>query len=63
MFWSPNNCVIVVKVFHKDQWLYCINSSILIVNILLNYGSGANKLRFRDRNVYQCDVVAAIYPC
>ena len=33
----------------------------MIVNILLTYGSGANKLRPRDRNVYQCDVVTAIY--
>ena len=32
------------------------------MNILSTYGGGANKITFRDRNVYQCDVVAAIYP-
>ena len=31
------------------------------MNILLTYGSGANKLRFGDKNVYPCDAVA-IYP-
>ena len=24
MYWSPNYSAVVVKVFHEDQWLYCI---------------------------------------